>query len=371
MDFNQDFRQCPNGHWYDSKLSTACPICSAASAAPSGALEDYGATEPIMNSSINIQPAPSFGVESFGTTGSVPGGNGFEAPPAFGVEDFGTTASSAAGNGFPQTSSFGVQNFGTTGSVPGGSGFESYGPTEPIMPGGGFNAAPASGLESYGATEPIMSGSGFNPAPAFGVENFGATGSVPGGNGFESYGPTEPIMPGGGFNPSPAPGIESYGPTEPITNSGFGGFNPGGASIPDFDHNSGIENFDAVKPVVNGSAQPVQPVVGWLVCTEGPDKGRDYRIHEGYNNIGRSQHMDICIAGDPKVSSQKHALIAFDPEEKAFFFSPGEGTNLLKYNGKLLMMPEKIGKGDILTIGDSKFRFVPFVDEDFSWEVSE
>ena len=30
------------------------------------------------------------------------------------------------------------------------------------------------------------------------------------------------------------------------------------------------------------------PVTGWLVCVDGPEKGRDYRLHEEYNYIGRS-----------------------------------------------------------------------------------
>ena len=31
----------------------------------------------------------------------------------------------------------------------------------------------------------------------------------------------------------------------------------------------------------------LDPVVGWLVCIAGPDKGRDYRIHSERNFLGR------------------------------------------------------------------------------------
>ena len=34
------------------------------------------------------------------------------------------------------------------------------------------------------------------------------------------------------------------------------------------------------------------PVVGWLVCTEGPDRGRDYRLRTAKNFIGRAPEMD-------------------------------------------------------------------------------
>src|SRR5690242_13732720 len=30
------------------------------------------------------------------------------------------------------------------------------------------------------------------------------------------------------------------------------------------------------------------PVVGWLVCVEGPDRGKDYRLHSEKNFVGRS-----------------------------------------------------------------------------------
>ena len=35
-------------------------------------------------------------------------------------------------------------------------------------------------------------------------------------------------------------------------------------------------------------------VTGWLVCVAGPEKGRDFRLHYGFNRIGRSYQMDIC-----------------------------------------------------------------------------
>ena len=32
-----------------------------------------------------------------------------------------------------------------------------------------------------------------------------------------------------------------------------------------------------------------EPVVGWLVCIEGPMRGVDFRLHDGYNFIGREE----------------------------------------------------------------------------------
>lgn len=36
-------------------------------------------------------------------------------------------------------------------------------------------------------------------------------------------------------------------------------------------------------------------VTGWLVCVKGPEKGRDYRLHHGFNRLGRSMDMDVIF----------------------------------------------------------------------------
>ena len=40
-------------------------------------------------------------------------------------------------------------------------------------------------------------------------------------------------------------------------------------------------------------AEEILPVAGWLVCIDGPSKGKDYRIHEENNYIGRMKEMDV------------------------------------------------------------------------------
>ena len=37
-------------------------------------------------------------------------------------------------------------------------------------------------------------------------------------------------------------------------------------------------------------------VTGWLVCVKGPEKGRDYRLHHGFNRLGRSMDMDFIFS---------------------------------------------------------------------------
>ena len=41
--------------------------------------------------------------------------------------------------------------------------------------------------------------------------------------------------------------------------------------------------------------QEEHPVCGWIVCVAGPRKGKDYKVREGKNFVGRADDMDIQI----------------------------------------------------------------------------
>lgn len=123
-------------------------------------------------------------------------------------------------------------------------------------------------------------------------------------------------------------------------------------------------NYD--KGGINDKAS--QPVTGWLVCIDGPEKGRDYRIHDEYNYIGRDTGMDICIAGDPTVSRSRHAIIAYDSQERIFFFAPSSGASIVRHNGRAVLNNVELKYGDRLQIGKGTFLFVPLCGEMFQWE---
>lgn len=199
------------------------------------------------------------------------------------------------------------------------------------------------------------------------------------GGGVDGYGATQPVFGG-------SSGGTNAGVTAPVTGPAPGGFN--GATMPPteaggfatgtgyaFTENgtSGVEQYGQTTPVSlfkddsdeNGSH--LNPVVGWLVCVSGPNKGGDYRIHNGYNYIGRSDSMDICIQGDNYISNEKAAMISYDDEEKEFFFGPGDGHNAVRVNGKMIHTPVLIRAYDEVKIGKSLFRFVPFCEERFDW----
>lgn len=111
-----------------------------------------------------------------------------------------------------------------------------------------------------------------------------------------------------------------------------------------------------------------EPVTGWLVCIEGPEKGKDYRIAARNNSIGRSETMDICIKSDQAISREGHARLAYDGKYNHFYLIPGESANNIYVNGEPVYVPTQLKKGDILELGESKFLFIPFCDETFNWQ---
>ena len=108
------------------------------------------------------------------------------------------------------------------------------------------------------------------------------------------------------------------------------------------------------------------PVVGWIVCTEGPECGRDYRIHSGRNFIGRSYKMDISVMDDPSITRENHCSIVFDPKHSEFIFVSGEGTKTY-FKDKPLTEPELLNDGDVIGIGDSLFVFIAFCKDERAW----
>ncbi len=111
----------------------------------------------------------------------------------------------------------------------------------------------------------------------------------------------------------------------------------------------------------------IDPVVGWLVCVEGKEKGRDYKIHSDNNFIGRSDRMDICIRGDETISRENHAIVSFDTQDNVFYFSPGDGRAIVRLNDKAVFQTVVLKAHDRITIGKTVCEFMPFCDEMFVW----
>lgn len=179
-----------------------------------------------------------------------------------------------------------------------------------------------------------------------------------------NYGPVD----FGGFGPS----MDSIGKTQPIQRDTVP-VNPqpsSWANAEDYKtagYNS-VDSYNPTMPVNMGNENmAIRPVTGWLVCVEGADKGKDFRLHSDMNYIGRSRNNDVVLSADPTVSRERHAMVAYDNRGKMFFFAPANGASLVRQNGKPVLSTVELKLGDRLEIGEGIYMFVPLCGENFEW----
>lgn len=194
----------------------------------------------------------------------------------------------------------------------------------------------------------------------------------------------------------PAGGYSGGGETVPV--SGFGGYSGietvpvssygGGETIPVTKPLSGVPAADDEEKTVglyddifgsggntrppvpsNESVQQTSPCVGWLVCIGGDHIGRDFRLFEGRNTIGRSESNGIALRGDKSVSKEPQAIVAYEPKNNKFFAVPGTSRSLAYVNGQVLLGMTEIHKNDIIELGKAKLMLIPCCDEKFSWNI--
>ncbi|MBE5040327.1 FHA domain-containing protein [Ructibacterium gallinarum] len=109
------------------------------------------------------------------------------------------------------------------------------------------------------------------------------------------------------------------------------------------------------------------PVVGWLVCIDGPDKGKDFRLKSEKNFIGRSSNMDVAISSDAGISRANHAVVSYNPRKNNFMLYPGESHSLVYLNSDEVCTPIQLNPGDCIEMGNTKLMFIPFCGEWFQW----
>lgn len=113
------------------------------------------------------------------------------------------------------------------------------------------------------------------------------------------------------------------------------------------------------------------PVVGWLVCIEGIEKGKDYRIVSERNFIGRGEDMNICIQGDLTISRKNHCSISYNPKSRTFVISPGEATGLVYVNNEAVYESRRLESFDYIEIGESRFVFMALCGSNFDWKLEK
>lgn len=116
-------------------------------------------------------------------------------------------------------------------------------------------------------------------------------------------------------------------------------------------------------PVKKPSAMPV----GWLVCISGPERGRDYRLYPGYNDIGSNPESVVCLAFDESVSPRA-AVLGYDDRMNLYSFGPSGGRMPVRVNDKMIMDAVILNPNDILTVGETALLFVPLCSQSFRWD---
>lgn len=194
------------------------------------------------------------------------------------------------------------------------------------------------------------------------MSGFGSTASV---NSLDAYDKTMPISPASGTiggSMGFGGGMSDVGATEPV------GQPEVMEKQPMFITNAEVDSYDPTEPEPINGEDGFDPVVGWLICTKGPNRGRDYRLHSGTNFVGRSKEMDVCIEHDQTISKRNAASISYDDRSRTFFIQKGEVRNLLYLNGKPVRSDADITMYDRIEIGATELVFVPLCSDTFNWQ---
>lgn len=171
--------------------------------------------------------------------------------------------------------------------------------------------------------------------------------------------PMPPPIPGGQLPPPPPlPPVPGFAPPPPM----------GGPPLP---MPAGPHPGATVRVGAGAKTLKTEPVVGWLVCLEGPDRGKDFRLHNEKNYIGRAPSNDVVVESDNTVSRERHALVIFDPKKHTFWSLPGDAAGLVYLNGEIVNSPTEMKNDDVLEIGKTKLVLIAFCGGKYKWEEAE
>lgn len=140
-------------------------------------------------------------------------------------------------------------------------------------------------------------------------------------------------------------------------------------TLPPTGYGKKIKRVDEENPTTGVMKEKfgLNPVVGWLVCVQGKEIGKDYRLFGQINTIGRGDSMDVCIKGDNTISNKNHARLSYSEKNNRFHLIPAESKNIILVNGEEVFSPTILNAYDVIDFGKSQFIFVPFCSENFKW----
>jgi hypothetical protein len=94
-----------------------------------------------------------------------------------------------------------------------------------------------------------------------------------------------------------------------------------------------------------------------IVVDKGPDKGKEFTLHQQVTTIGRPGTRKNDIELNDDTVSKEQASIFYDNVKKEFTVANESATNPTRVNGQPISGPTIIGNGAIIEIGRSVLQF--------------
>ncbi len=119
----------------------------------------------------------------------------------------------------------------------------------------------------------------------------------------------------------------------------------------------------------------IDPAVGWLVCIEGVDKGRFFRLVKGNNSIGRpgnGNKYDVELSDQAISRKTACGMVVYDEKSNRFYVTPETGSNVNPYlNDEILLAPQLLTPRAVLAVAGDVLVFVPFCCDKFKWNFAK
>ena len=78
--------------------------------------------------------------------------------------------------------------------------------------------------------------------------------------------------------------------------------------------------------------------------------------------------MDIQILGDNEINRKNHTIIVYDSKKLNTMILPGDSSGLAYLNDEPVYLPTELKPYDTVSMGNSRFLFIPLCGTNFSWE---
>lgn len=147
--------------------------------------------------------------------------------------------------------------------------------------------------------------------------------------------------------------------------------NAGKTRLIGFDTSDGrLDLFDDKKKVQSKTSFMMP--VGLVMVVDGPGRGHCFALQAGMSTIGRADDQTVSLDfGDRAISRQNHAAIVYDAKTHEFLLGHGGKANLVRLNGKPVVVTEPMEDGASIQIGETTMRFVAICNDDFNWNDDE